>query len=122
METRQLLYFTGCVMKAPPGFTLVHAGHSGAEIRIVAENIRLMENLRLNELAKKLKSADTEDPFWDRLVDQAVPAEEFEAEFLRHLGITEHPKGALLVRLARRNSDDLQDAYLLALDLLDLIC
>lgn len=62
-----------------------------------------------------------QDPFWDRLCAGTIRPFEFEQELLKHLEISDHPKGKVLVKLAVEKSEDLQDAYLEALDLLELL-
>ena len=95
---------------------MVWTNFSGEEMRIVA---KMEEDLRLSKLAAALKDPDADDPFWNRLCDNQV--QNFDTELLEHFGLTDHPKGQTLVKIARANCRDLQDAYLLALDLLDLL-
>ena len=106
------------VMLPPPGYVMVQPNFSNEEMRIVA---KFHQQLALSQLAQQLKSPDADDPFWNRLCDGEVALEDFEAELLRHFGLVDHPKGPILVKIARKNTDDLQDAYLLSLDLLDLL-
>lgn len=108
------------VLGPPPGSTMVQPDFSGAEIRLAAMVQLSSESFR--ELAIQLKDPDSSDPFWDRLCDNEVTEESFEEELMTHLRLTDHPKGKILVKLARNaTSGDLQDAYLMALDLLDLL-
>lgn len=106
------------MLSSRPGWALIQSSFSSEEIRIVAQ---MEEQLRLSKLAEKLKDPDAEDLFWDRLIEHGMSEDTFQAELLQHLGLTGHPKGPVLVGIALNNSKDLQDAYLMALDLVVLL-
>lgn len=121
------------IFRPRPGYMLIKPSHTSEEMRLVAQ---LMEDVnhtvlrnpmdkikpeKLSQLGRHWKHPDVDDPFWNRLCEHKVTEEAFASELLSHLGMTDHPKGSILVKLARELADDLQDAYLHALDLLDLL-
>jgi hypothetical protein len=70
---------------------------------------------------EEIEIKNQSDPFWNGLIDGHINSSNFGTKLLSHLGLIDHPKGLQLVLTARKLSGDLQDAYLIALDLLELL-
>ena len=70
------------------------------------------------------KWRDTEsddDPFWVALSDNKILRKDFGRALKEHLDISRHPKADRLVEIAMGTTTNLNDAYLMALEIYELL-